>query len=161
MNSGNPSHIEILNRLKQRDRTAIKAIYKAYFDDCARVVYKHGGTKEDAREVFQQTMFSLVMKLENENFMIKSNLKGYLMQSCFNIWIKAKQHNRKYMPTEKIPATAQAIDTTKEDLEQIREKEKDYLKLYACLKPLSPECRKLLELSFFKKKTDEEIASSM
>jgi len=151
---------QLLNGLRNRDKNAIAQVFEEYFKPCAKVVLKDGGTVDDAREVFHQVIYSLIKKLETPDFTIKSNLKGYLYQSCFNQWVGTKRERRKY----------DSIDNDKlstipdESLDVIAEKQKQeelYEAMQECIKQLNPKCQQGLELFFYKKKSDKEIAEIM
>lgn len=153
--------IPLTQKLKSKDKTALKEIYQQYFAPCARIVLKDGGSNEDAREVFQEAVFSLLMKLENEDFVIQSNLKGYLSQSCFNIWVKHKRRGRKFISEADLSMKIETVDDGKRIMLEKEKEEEQYTQMYTCLNKLSENCNTLLKLSFFKKMKDEDIARQM
>ena len=151
---------QLLNGIRNKDRGAITELFTEYFKPCAKTVLKDGGTIDDAREVFQEVLFSLMTRIDSPDFTIKSNLSGYLYQSCFYQWVATKRKQRKYIPTEDkvlvtIPDDGEAIIAEKQ------EKEALYEAMEGCMRTLNLECQQGLNLFFYEKKRDKEIAGIM
>ncbi len=157
MNTNN-SETQLLKRLKEREDSAIKSLYTNAFKSCAKVVLKDGGTMEDAREIFQEAIYSLIVKLENPDFSIKSNVNAYLYRSCFNLWVISKRKARRY---SSIDASPFELEDDTADFDFKTAQEERYNQLYACLGKASAECQQLLKLTYFEKKSDAEIAPIM
>lgn len=151
---------QLLAGVRARDKNAIAGVYKEYFKPCAKVVLKDSGTIDDAREVFQQVICSLIDKLERSDFTIKSNLKGYLYQSCFNQWVSNKRKQRKYSSIDD-GNVRELVDSSESTIVEKQEQEAQYQVMYSCIKILKPSCRKGLELFYFEDKRDKEIAVVM
>ncbi len=158
MRSDKSSDDQLMERLRHRDPHAIEQVYLQSFDRCAKVVLGDGGNKEDAKEVFQEAIFSLIIKLKNPEFAIKSNVGAYLRQSCFNIWVHAKRRARKLQVID--AGLIQMTEETSMDEEKSALEEK-YERLYACLRKLTDACQRILDLSYYQKKKDKEIALLM
>lgn len=150
----------LLNGLKQGDHASIKYIYETFFPDCARVVLKNGGEMDDAREVFQIAFCSLLEKLGDASFNVKSTVGGYIYTSCKYIWWGEHKRKSKWRLLDieevHIPDTNSLEDNLNVDeLEKIK-------RLHTCLNELKEDCRKLLKLSFKKDKIkDAEIAAEL
>ena len=149
----------IFERLKRKEKGAFTEIYTQYFYTCTKSIINDSGDINDAREVFQEALFSLVLKLQNPNFVIKHSVKGYLSRSCFYIWIKAKQDRRKQMSAGYSIIVNEQHDFI--ELEEEDTKESLRVKMYQCIKKLGNKCNQLLMLSFFEKKSDADIALIM
>ena len=144
----------LLQRLNARDQGAVEEIYRQYFTPCAKVVLNHGGSVDDAREAFQETLFSLAIKLQNPAFSIKSNLGGYLSRSCYYIWVKTKTERLKTVSPENAPESP----SPPSQLIEKNEQERRYEKMYHCMGKMNIDQRKLLQLTYFQNKKDKEIA---
>lgn len=156
--SNDNSKIELLDRLRRKDNEAIEKLYKSGIKSCASLVMKDGGTLEDAREVLQEALFSLIIKLENPDFKIKSNVNGYLYRTCFNIWVASKKKARRNIS---IDASPFEIEDDISDVDFKNNQEQRYKQMYKCLEKISSECQQLLKFTFFEKKSDAEIAPIM
>lgn len=75
------------------------ALQQLYLDETARkfiinLVLKHGGSLEDAKDVFQEAVILLDRKIRNKDCEILSSVRGYLCGLARHIWYN---HNRKKM----------------------------------------------------------------
>lgn len=149
----------LIKRIRKHDKTAIRELYVAFFKPCSVVVLKDGGGMDDAREVFQDTVFSLLVKLKNPTFTIHSSLLGYLKQTCFNKWIVIKKRRRKDDYADDQILNQIADDTSGFSDKVLKEERLELLS--QCMKQVSKECLTLLDLTFYKKYRDEQIAELM
>ena len=102
--------ISKMTKFSDHDRNTIQAIcaggamremalQQLYLDETARkfiinLVLKHGGSLEDAKDVFQEAVILLDRKIRNEDCEILSSVRGYLCGLARHIWYN---HNRKKM----------------------------------------------------------------
>ncbi|GAA3621780.1 RNA polymerase sigma factor [Flavivirga jejuensis] len=63
----------------------IKLWYISYFPKVASFISKRGGTLEDAKDIFQE---SLMILYEKRNTEFNLNEKAYLFGICKNLWFK-------------------------------------------------------------------------
>lgn len=144
----------LLKNLVLHKKETITQVYQAYFKPCAQVVLRDGGLIDDAREVFQEAIYSLMLKLEDKDFSIRSNLKAYLNQSCFNIWVATKRKRRRLKAIESVGE----IESEEENTTQQQQNEKRYELMYEEIKKLSNECQDSIRLFYLEDKEDKEIA---
>ena len=149
---------QMIASIRKGDQRAIKEIYKKLFRPCCYPVFNDKGSLDDAREVFQEAFISLLAKLKDPDFVIKSSLQAYLRQSCFHIWLKMRRKSRRQSNTD---PNEMIIADDQSDLEAKKIKEDRIDKLNSCIKKAPDKCRQLLQLYFFEKKKDKEIAPIM
>lgn len=147
---------ELLEGLIAETPTAIKNVYQIGYHHCKWAVLNQNGTDTDAKDVFQQAVFSLLERVRQPDFEI-NNLKAYLFQSCRYIWLKEKRERRS---TELVEHFSTDIPDTNE-LEQKEVREERLDALYKALDQLEENCRVLLELTYFEKQRDKDIAVTM
>lgn len=70
----------------------IKQWYTSYFPKVASFISKKGGTFEDAKDIFQESLIILYEKSRTE---IQLNEEGYLFGICKNLWFKKSKDNAK------------------------------------------------------------------
>ncbi|MCU0474326.1 MAG: sigma-70 family RNA polymerase sigma factor [Bacteroidales bacterium] len=58
------------------------------------LVYKLGGTGEDAKDIFQDGLMIMLEKIDNKNFVLTCKFKTFLYCVCENLW-KAVLEKRK------------------------------------------------------------------
>lgn len=117
---------------------------------------------EEAREAFQEALFVLIKNSKKEDFKITHDIRTYLFSACRNLWLK-ELRDRKSTPLVSINENERKpiIDTGEEALLEKVNLEKKHLELEKCMANLSPENRQLLQLTFFEKLGDKEIAPRM
>ena len=71
---------QLLQRINAREPKALEELYQLLFWPCAKVVTKDGGSLDEAKEVFHQAIFSLMIKLQSPDFSLKKNLKRIFIQ---------------------------------------------------------------------------------
>ena len=144
---------QLLQELRTGQKDAIKRIYEQSYHHCKWAVLKNKGSEDDARDVFQEAVFSLINRLQEQDVEIK-NLDAYLYNSCKFIWYGQLRKNGKVSLVESFND-----DIEEEDgLQDKEEKEKMRSALYQGLNKIGEDCRRLIELTFFEKYSDSEIA---
>jgi RNA polymerase sigma factor (sigma-70 family) len=135
---------EIIEGIQRRDNKVLTFIYKELFPVISSHVTNHGGTKEDAKDVFQETIIIIFRQIEEKSLDIKTGFENYLFGIARLIWLKLLRkreiHSRninfieepenEYNPTE---------DLIDDDLE-LRIFRKHFLEM-------GEECQKILKLS--------------
>lgn len=81
--------------LLKRDSPTITAIYSQLFPLISQFVIRTGGSKEDARDVFQEGLSRIYQKLQRKDIPTTVNFGGFLYTVCKYIWLK---RIRKYKP---------------------------------------------------------------
>jgi len=71
----------------------IKQWYISYFPKVASFISKRGGTLEDAKDIFQE---SLVILYEKKNTEFNLNEEAYLFGICKNLWFKHSSDTSKF-----------------------------------------------------------------
>lgn len=152
---------QLLNRIRQRDNQAVKELYKIAFNYCTTFIVKNQGTQVDAREIFQECMMILLQKLQDKDFNINCNVKSYLYAICRNQWLNERKKRGKTdaIITEDGKEIVLIDDTS--GSEAAAEKENKFTRIFQQLKTASEDCQKLIQLTFFKKLSDKEIAPLM
>lgn len=68
-----------------RERTLTR-IYQRAFPMARRYVQQHGGTDQDAKDVFQDAVVILYEKAVAEDFVLSASVSTYLVGICRNLW---------------------------------------------------------------------------
>lgn len=147
---------DLLEGLIAETPTAIKSVYQIGYHHCKWAILNQDGTDSDAQDVFQQAVFSLLERVRQPDFEI-GNLKAYLFQSCRYIWLKEKKERRTTQLVEQFSTDIPDEDET--GLKAIKESRIEAI--YKALDQLEENCRTLLDLTYFEKQRDKEIAAMM
>lgn len=120
--------------------------YEEVFPVACAYIQKRGGSLEEAKELFQQTLLLYYEKLTNENFQPNVGDRAYIMGIFKNLWLKYKEGNRESDSIEGV------------DIQE--EKEAGFLtqKLMTFLKSSGEKCMDLLQTFYYEKLNMKEVA---
>ncbi|MEN0049557.1 MAG: sigma-70 family RNA polymerase sigma factor [Bacteroidota bacterium] len=142
-----------LEGLRANNSKILSEIYHAYFKGIAQYVFHHGGSREDAEDVFQDAMLVLYRQAKSGQLVLTSSFYTYLYAVSKRIWLKKQGRNKttQALPTnEAVPSTVEAMLEEAEQYELYQEK----------FRQLGKDCQTVLQL-FFKGEKMNEIAKKM
>lgn len=147
----------LLEFLKKGDSAAFEFLYRQYYRMVAKQANDRGLQDSDAHDVFQEVLIVLVRKIHDPAFELSAKLGTFLFAIARNLLLKRSAKLSIMPPAGAMPSPAdvQPAETDAEDLEA---------QLNAVVKTLDllePECRTLLLLSFYEKRSHAEIAAEM
>lgn len=73
-------------------------VYQKYFKQTEAYILKNNGSRDDARDVFQEVMLILLEKLDDPDFEMTSSLSTYLYAVSRNLWLNKLKVNSKFIP---------------------------------------------------------------
>lgn len=121
-------------------------------------ITQNNGTKEDAKDVFQETVISLYNNVKNNKYSPDSKLSTYLFSISKNTWYKKLRKNGRISNLE--DNEHQQISSEENIQRQIEYTEQQKL-IGKLLHKVGQECGKLLKLFYFEKMRMVKIASAM
>lgn len=127
------------------------AEYNQHFQPILKFVLKNSGSKEDAEDLYQDSIIILIEKMQNDNFVLTASLKTYLVAIAKNLWLK-KLHLRKNITKISIDSNL-LYDELEEDIKNeksIIEKFQEYI-----LK-ITDHCQEIIE-DYLTKKNNENL----
>jgi len=77
------------------DRVLINEIYQKYGNQCKRFVIKNGGTAEEANDVFQEALVSIILRAKSSNLKLEVPFGAYLYDIYKRKWIDLCKENAK------------------------------------------------------------------
>jgi RNA polymerase sigma factor (sigma-70 family) len=80
--------LDIIHGLASGDNLAIMKLYKLYFPPIAKMVINNQGSKEEAQDIFQETVMVLYDRVTNSNFELQSKLQTFLYAVSKRLWLK-------------------------------------------------------------------------
>ena len=102
------------NRTAEEREKLFISLYKNAFPVVARYVNKMGGTFDEAKDVFQDSLVIYYEKSVECSFELKTNEKAYLLGTAKHLWLKQHRDNSKLTPIDGLEIeseeTAQASD---------------------------------------------------
>jgi len=147
-----------IKALLRNDTLLIKEIYDKWHKNVLSFVIKNSGNKQDADDVFQETLTALLIKARRGNFILTVPLGGLLFFIYRACWIDILR--KKGIEKAAVKELKLYLDD-KESMKIAEEVTADYRrkKLFDfSFEKLSDKCKKLLKMSFSKIPAKEIMA---
>jgi RNA polymerase sigma factor (sigma-70 family) len=147
---------EIIDGIANDKSKVLMFVYREYFPFIENFVYKHGGTSDQAQDLFQDGMIVIFKKIKAGNLKLFCKFSTYLYAVCKRIWIQERRKNAHRMNkmTEEGIAAEPTVTYGEETIDEAK------LLFDKHLNQLSPDCQKILRLHF-NDCTVEEIRNAM
>lgn len=142
--------------LLNNDQKGVKEIYDTYLPKLESILGRMGCSKDDAWEMFQESLIVIMKKAQNPDFQLDSSFYTFLVSVCkFKWYNESKKKYKKNVTIDDIGTLS-----VKEDVvEEIHKMER--FRLYKDkMKEIGPECQQLLSL-FLNKMPLRQIAEEM
>lgn len=79
---------DIINGIREGDNLAIEQLYQLHFPPIAKMIINNRGSREEAQDIFQETVMVLYDKISHENFVLSSKLQTFLYAISKRLWLK-------------------------------------------------------------------------
>ena len=154
--AASPNDIDLLKRLRKREESAYRELYRDYFSMVRHLVVQNSGNDEQAQDVFQDGIIALFENVQKPGFKLSASLKTYLYSICRNVWFK-RLRDRK--PDARIKDFEQAVGVELEPTPDPTERQLAIMN--ACLQKLGDQCQKLLTMFYYARMSMEAIAAEL
>jgi RNA polymerase sigma factor (sigma-70 family) len=78
----------IISQLKETDiNKPVQFLYQNYYEGVLAMIRSKGGNEEDAADIFQETVLTLVDKVKNNQFRGESSVKTFMVSVARNLWL--------------------------------------------------------------------------
>ena len=77
---------EIIECLRNRQSYVVRYLSDRYLPMVRLMVTQMGGTSEDAKDIFQESLMIILEKIDNKEFALTCKFKTYLYCICENLW---------------------------------------------------------------------------
>ncbi len=125
--------------------------------DIFSFIQSRGGVVEDAEDIFQDGIRSLIVNVRRDKFKGENPTRGYLFGVCRNLWFKKFNRN---VRSENYKSSLKVEDRDEKDPESELVSQERAELLNKLLEQLGPKCKKVLELwklSYSMKEIAEEL----
>lgn len=154
----------VVESIKNNDTNTLKLLYKANYHKIEALVLKNSGTKEHAKDVFQDAFITVWKNVKSNKFNPQDNnsLNGYLYTISKNKWMDYLRSNRfkKTTAASKIVNFDFSDNNSTEDNDDIL-KEKRLQDVMYAFGNLEATCKSLLTKFYFEKKSMNTIAKEL
>lgn len=152
---------KIVNAINANNEKALKALYVDNYHKIETLVLKNSGTKEQAKDIYQEAFITVWKNVKNNKFLPENetSINGYLYTIAKNKWmdyLRSPAYKKRvsyHAIHETIPPTPIA-ENSSESFDQ-DEKLTIAMKAFECL---GEACKNLLTKFYFEKKSMKEIA---
>ena len=132
----------ILEKLKASDEEVLSDLYKRYIDPVSSYILRHGGTRDEAIDVYQDAWLVLLENIKNNKFKGAATIETYLFSISKNLWLKevrrkkanksSTSHFRFFynVSEDKIPNYSDVISIVQKVINQMEGSCKSFVKAY-------------------------------
>jgi len=148
---------DIIRGIRRHDTAVLEYVYRTYFPATEALVLHHSGSRDQAKDVFQEAMIIAYRKIRQPDFNLTCKFGTYLYAICKNVWIQERKKH--LLHTEKLHREPLLVEEPAPDEDPLLKKHLDDL-FQKHFSQLSEDCRKILTM-FFNYHTVEEIREAM
>jgi RNA polymerase sigma factor (sigma-70 family) len=148
-----------LLELRKGDRVAIQTVYEQTYPLCAAFILNNNGTKEDAKDLFQEALIVLIQKLKIPEFELTANIKTYMYAIVRNLWLKKLRTDSKKgleLIFDEPEMNFQLVGNV--DFEYDPKKEEKHEAVETAFSTMGEDCKKIITAFYFQKLSLKEIA---
>jgi len=154
---------EIVTAIKANDDRVLQSLYTENYHKVEVLVLKNNGTKEQAKDIYQEVFLAVWKNIKLDKFtpQSKNSLAGYLYTIAKNKWmdyLRSKEY-KKTINSSQINDFQIFEFTAETDINN--HKEEQLKEIMNAFKSLEKPCKSLLRKFYFDKKTMKEIASEL
>lgn len=147
MTSPHPD-MRYITALLEHDRQGISDIYARFAGNVERLVKMRGGTSEDARDVFQDSLMAISRQASRPDFVLTCPFEAYLWYVCRGRWLNELRRRQRTEVTSRQYEVLME-DSTAEDLAERTWKEETRDEVFRrCFAELPENCRRLLQTAW-------------
>ena len=85
---------EILDGIRDKNNDILTFVYKKYYPFIKRFILNNSGNKQDAEDIFQETIVMIYRKVEEGQLSLDCSFKTYLYSVCRILWLKELERRK-------------------------------------------------------------------
>ena len=145
----------LLEGIAAEDRNSIEQLYRQHFPMVQSMVIHNGGSRDDAADIFQETVIVLFEKVKTGQFSLQCLLKTFLYSIARRLWLKKLRQQQRFMiRDEQLEETVPVED----EVELHLKKQQDFAIMEAAMNKVGEPCKSLLQAYYLEKKHMNTIA---
>ncbi|MBD1423624.1 RNA polymerase sigma factor [Sphingobacterium chuzhouense] len=134
---------EIIDGIREGDNLAIQQLYQIHFPPIANMVINNRGSREEAQDIFQETVMVLYNKISDDDFVLSSRLQTFLYAISKRLWLKHLTRGEAKYRKDSIEDYGEAL-AAEEIIEDHEVKEANFVQMENALNGLGEPCRTIL-----------------
>ncbi len=145
----------LLEGIAAEDPGSIEQLYRQHYLMVQSLVLANGGSKDDAADLFQETVIVLYEKIRTGKFELQCLLKTFLYSVARRLWLKKLQQQQRFIsPADGVEETAAVEDEVENHLKL----QNDFNIMESAMNKVGEPCKSLLEAYYLQKKHMNVIA---
>lgn len=140
----NKHFLRTLDGIKHRDQDVLKAVYKDYYPKVLGYILKCGGSKDDAKDIFQEVILAIYKLVDADKLVITQDFGSYIIGIAKRLYgkqINKEQIHSRYVSQE----DPEYLEDHPSDVQLENERELHLIRKH--IVKLGDECREVLMLS--------------
>mgnify|MGYP003575516880 CR=1 FL=1 len=154
----NKPQSEEIRRIKANDEKALKELYVNNYPNVERFVLHNSGTKEDAKDIYQEAFITTWRNIMLNKFTVMQDgsLNGYLFRIAKNKWMDSLRTQRR----RSITVDVSEGNLPDQDADLLTVEEEDHVeRVKRHFSTMGNPCKELLQKFYFHRESLKEIAS--
>jgi RNA polymerase sigma factor (sigma-70 family) len=145
----------LLEEIAAEDKNAIEQLYKQHYNMVQTMVIANAGSKDDAADLFQETVIVLFEKVKAGNFELTCLLKTFIYSVARRLWLKKLQQQQRYTSQ---PDGLEEIVPVEDEIENHLKIQNDFVIMESAMNKIGEPCKSLLQAYYLQKKHMNVIA---
>ena len=145
----------LLEGIAAGEKTSIEQLYRKYYIMIQSMVLANGGSKDDAADLFQETVIVLYEKVKSGNFKLQCLLKTFLYSVARRLWLKKLQQQQRYTSQ---PEGLEETAPVEDEIENHQKVQNDFNIMESAMNKVGEPCKSLLQAYYLQKKHMNVIA---
>ena len=146
------SEEEVVLALRRQDERVLKTVYKQHYPQIANMVINNGGSVQEAKDIYQETIIIFYEKMQDEAFTLTCRINTFLYSVARRLWLKQLQYKNRF--TETFSETAESVDL---DWTEVGKQEDQYESMHKALDSMGEPCRTILKDFYMHSASMEDI----
>lgn len=143
---------EVILALRSGDERVLKIVYRQHYPQIANMVINNGGSVQEAKDIYQETIIIFYEKLQDDAFELTCRISTFLYSVGKRLWLKQLQLKNRF--TDEFHEAGEAVTL---DWTEVGSNEEQYLAMYSALESMGEPCRTILKDFYMHSASMEEI----
>ena len=145
----------LLEGIAAEDRNSVEQLYRQHYIMIQTMVLANAGTKDDAADLFQETVIVLYEKIKNGSFELNCLLKTFLYSIARRLWLKKLQQQQRFISQ---PDGLEETVPVEDEIENHLKLQNDFFIMESAMNKVGEPCKSLLQAYYLQKKHMNVIA---
>lgn len=150
----------IIAGFKQNDPIVLRQVYNNVFPKVKTHLLKNNGTEAQAKDIFQEAFVACWRNIKDDKLKANSNVEAYLFTIAKNKWtdhLRSSAYKKRVSTSDLGTVEARTEETN--EIEAAWENKRNAI--VRAMEQLGEQCKSLLGLFYFERKSMQEIAQQL